>query len=280
VIEQETGTTRIPIDDISILVTSGPNIRMSTQSQAILAERETCMLLLGKDHMPTAMTIPMVANARQARVTEAQATLSPDEKDALWQVIVRRKIANQATVLGILGLDGSRAVARMVCDVAPGDATGKEGAAARRYFQELSPGLNRRKEGPFNSALNYGYAIVRAAVARSLVTTGFVPAMGIHHHSQLNAFNLVDDVMEPLRPTVDLLAIQVASKESALTREQRERLREVLQAEVLLGGHRMSVLAVTQIMSETFRRAVAAREPQKMVLPTVLPCRIIPAVTE
>lgn len=149
----------------------------------LLAEQSVLVLLIGRNHMPQSMTIPMVSNARQAKVVAAQVSITERLRGEIWQRIVKQKITNQGQALAIAGLDGSERILSFVPEVLPGDKTNAEGAAAREYFQFLHPGLNRRTDDPFNSALNYGYAIVRALIARALVTTGFIPALGIHHRS-------------------------------------------------------------------------------------------------
>lgn len=225
---QEQGTASIPLEDIAILIADAPNIRLSTMCLGELSAHHVMVVTMGKKHLPSTLTIPMVANARQSRVVARQASMSENLRDALWKQVVTPKIKNQARALAILGLEGAEEVWSYSLDICPGDPDNREGAAARCYFQHLQPGLNRRCDDPLNSALNYGYAIVRSAVARSLVVAGFVPALGIHHHSQLNAFNLADDVMEPLRPVVDLLALETVGTSCELSRQQRSKLRSVL----------------------------------------------------
>lgn len=198
---REDAECTIPLSDIIMVVCMGANIRISTMALGLLAESSIMVLILGRNHMPQSMVVPMVSNARQAKVTAAQVATTRRLRDEIWQRIVRQKILNQARALAIAGLDGAEAVSVYARCVLPGDKGNAEGAAAREYFQFLHPGLNRRCDDPFNSALNYGYAIVRALVARALVITGFIPAIGIHHRSQLNAFNLADDLIEPFGPS-------------------------------------------------------------------------------
>ncbi|MST72457.1 type II CRISPR-associated endonuclease Cas1 [Olsenella porci] len=188
----------------------------------------------------------------------------------LWKRVVVSKIENQARALSILGLDGAEEVWSFSLGVCPGDPDNREGVAARCYFQHLQPDLNRRCRDPLNSALNYGAAIVQAAVARSLVVAGFVPALGIHHHSQLNAFNLADDIMEPLRPVVDILALEVVESSCELSRQQRSKLRGVLLRTVCLENQKMTVLRATNRMGESLRGATTCEDASLMLTPTIL----------
>ncbi len=182
--------------------------------------------------------------------------------------MVVSKIENQARALSILGLDGAEEVWSFSLGVCPGGPDNREGVAARCYFQHLQPGLNRRCRDPLNSALNYGAAIVRAAMARSLVVAGFVPALGIRHHSQLSAFNLADDIMEPLRPVVDILALEVVESSCELSRQQRSKLRGVLLRTVCRGTKteytayrkRLVALGYSLVQPEVYIRAVPSRK--------------------
>lgn len=165
VVIQGKGTASIPLRDIMTLVVCGPNTRMSTMAQEMLGQNKVVMLHLGRNHHPVAMLLPTVGCVRQARVSQAQASLSPDLQARIWQSIIAQKIANQAHALRILGLEGSD---QLICcseQVLPGDSDNREGHAAKLYFQFLKPGFNRRVEDSLNSALNYGYAIVRALMA-------------------------------------------------------------------------------------------------------------------
>lgn len=235
VVIQDKGTASVPVRDIMVLVVCGPNIRMSTMAQTMLAEGKVTMLFLGRNHHPSAMTLPMVGNVRQARVAQMQAAMPAELRARLWQSIVVRKIQNQARALALLGLEGAEQLWECSSRVLLSDADNREGHAAKLYFQYLQPGLNRREEDPLNSALNYGYAIARAIVAREVVCAGLVPSLGLHHCSQLNPFNLVDDLMEPLRPSIDLLALEVAGRSCRLSPKRRRALREVGRLSVLMG---------------------------------------------
>ncbi len=267
IVAMDEETVTIPIEDILMLIADAPNVRLSTMCLSMLAEHRVMVVTMGRNHLPSSLTIPTVSNARQTRVAIAQAGLEKDLADRLWSRVVVRKMLNQADALEALGVEGAMVVRSFASQVEVGDPTNREGAAAHCYFSHLKPGLNRRKGDPLNSALNYGYAIVRAAMARSLVTAGFVPALGIHHHSQLNAFNLADDLMEPFRPVVDLRAVEVAGADEKLSSAQRKSLRGVLYDEVRLGSGRTSVLRAIESMSTGLRGAIYCRDACLLPLP-------------
>jgi len=277
-VKQDDRSVTIPVTDMLMLVVSGPNIRMSTMAQTLLADAHVIICHLGRNHHPAALTIPMVANARQTKVAYEQVGASQELCDLLWQRIVTRKIEYQARALAILGLEGAEEVWAFSQNVLPGDVGNAEGAAARAYFSHLHPGLNRRTDDPLNACLNYGYAIVRAIIARDLVTTGFIPAFGLHHHSQLIAFNLTDDMIELYRPCVDLIASEVVTTAKRLSREQRSRLRDAAFTAVHMRGRKVTLVNAAGIAADSLRSAIAHENPELLELPGLLEPEIIDPV--
>ena len=269
-VEQESRSVTIPVNDTIMLIVGGPNIRMTTMAQTLLADSNVVVLHLGKNRHPAALTVPMVANARQTKVAYEQVGAISDLSDLIWQRIVTQKIENQARALAILGLGGAEEVWEFSRSVLPGDVGMCDGAAARAYFSFLHPGLNRRTDDPLNSCLNYGYAIVRAANARALVTTGFIPCFGLHHHSQLNAFNLADDMIEPHRPCVDIMACEVLGPSNRLSKEQRSRLRETVHMAVMVEGRKISILEAVDAAADSLHEAIRHNDPGLLKLPVVI----------
>lgn len=280
VVMQDKGTATIPLRDILIIVVCGPNIRISTMAQTVMATNKIAMLFLGCNHHPAAMLLPEVGYARQARVVQTQASASPQLRSELWRQIVVKKIENQARALAILGLEGAESLWASSHNVLPGDVSNREGYAAQRYFQYLQPGLNRRVEDPLNSALNYGYAIVRAIMAREVVCAGLAPALGLHHRSQLNPFNLVDDLMEPFRPSIDLLAVGVAGKTCRLSAKQRAALREAPRVAVRMDDDDVSIQEAARALVRSFREAIVEDEPSLLALPATVPTELLEIVEE
>ena len=280
IVIQDRGTASIPVRDISVLVVCGPNIRMSTLAQTMLANSKVVMLFLGRNHHPAAMLLPTIGNARQARAAQAQAALSAHTRDVLWQSIIMQKIENQARALAFLGLEGSEQLLQCARNVLPNDSDNREGHAAKQYFQFLQPGLNRRVDDPLNSALNYGYAIVRALMAREVVCAGLIPSLGLHHCSQLNSFNLVDDLMEPLRPSIDILATSVASTSCRLSRKQRAALREAGRLCVLMNGKPTSVSLATRGIAQSLRSSLVHDDPSLLRVPVAQPFELLEVMEE
>lgn len=155
-----------------------------------------------------------------------------------------------------------------------------EAMAAKDYFAFYHEGLNRRTEDPVNSRLNYGYAIIRSYIARTLVVTGFHPTFGIHHDSQLNAFNLADDLIEPYRPMVDLTAHQNIDSNQMLTKAERRELAHVLHNACVQDGAKMNVMSAIDIMCESLKRILLDESKEKLKLPYVLPVESLEGITE
>ena len=269
-ITQEEGSALIALEDLAGLVLAGPDIRISSLALSALAEWEIAVVICGTKQMPTAHLIPDTANARQALLARQQVYMTDELKDAIWQRLITRKIENQARALAILGKERVAEVAAFAAAVEPGDPQNAEGSAAQLYFPALHEGLNRRTDDPFNSVLNYGYAIIRAALAKSICATGFIACFGVHHANQYNNFNLADDLIEPFRPIVDVMAPAVVQPSLHLSKEQRHRLVGVLHHQCLLEGSKTTVLKAVERVVDSFRRVVESGDAGKLITPVVL----------
>lgn len=268
-------TVWIPTEDIAVLVLENPRVHISSAALSLLAEQGVAVAVCDRKHMPSGLLLPHCQFSRQLAVTRRQLNLSLPQRKRLWQRIVRSKIENQAACLDTLGLDGSAKLRGYAASVQSGDASGMEAAAARLYFRRLIPDATRRApEGP-GASLDYGYAILRAAIARSLVGHGFYPAVGLHHDSQLNAFNLADDVLEPFRPFADLVAVGQGADPSG--REGRQALVSTLQMTCLVDDREHSVLTAVDAAVASLARAQAEGDSALLTLPRVIVPADIPA---
>ena len=182
--------------------------------------------------------------------------------------------------MSILGLDGAEMIGAYAAGLNDNNVDYIEALAARDYFQYYSAGLNRRCDDPINSRLNYGYAILRTAIARSLVMAGFHTAFGIHHNNQFNPFNLADDFIEPFRPVLDMLVHQNIASNVRLTPQDRRVLSQILYMACSMNHSQMSVLAAIQSMVESYKRILLHETTEALMLPTILPTEFLPGVTE
>ncbi len=232
-----------PVEDLGFIIVETGQVTITSSCIQNLAEANVALVICDASHVPSAQLLPFAAHSTTQETTSAQFDATDAVQGRLWRQIVRAKIINQSALLERLGHDSmARRLRNMADEVKNRDPENKEAQAARIYFGELapSPDFTRDREGSWpNAALNYGYAILRAAVARALVGSGLNCLRGIHHHNRYNAFALADDVMEPYRPFVDQYVLgkvrpfDVPSEE--LTREIRARLLEMLTCDVKLG---------------------------------------------
>lgn len=221
---------RVPLDDIGVLLCNARGLSYSNDLMTELARRGVAVVLCGTNYLPTAWLWPLEGHHVQAMRMRCQLEASLPLRKRLWQRIVREKIAQQSNVLELLQLN-SGSVKAMARRVRSGDPDNVEAQAARKYWPLLFGDDFRRDRyggGP-NPFLNYGYTVLRAAVARAVVAAGLHPSLGIHHHNRLNPMCMVDDLMEPFRPFVDYTSVRlVAESKKELTPESKQALAEVL----------------------------------------------------
>lgn len=204
IIEQEKKTS-FPLEDVaSVLIESG-QVSITSYTLQKMCEYGIVMFVCDSKHMPGGYICPMNCYHRQKKLIHKQINLSKPLAKQLWKDIITRKIQNQAKCLEILGISGYERLYEISNNVLSGDTANSEAGAAAVYFRLLfGKGFTRGADNISNAALDYGYAILRGFVARNLVVHGLEPCLGIHHHSELNNFNLADDIIEPFRPIVDL----------------------------------------------------------------------------
>ena len=278
-ITNQDGIIMIPLEDLTTIVCSGANIRMSTMAQAQIAEAGISLMIIDEKYHPSCILVPIRSNVRQTLVIRNQIMLNPDVKDQLWKQIIMRKIENQARALTLLGRDGSEKILRYT-STASDEIDAIEANAAKDYFHYLHPGLNRRNDDPVNSCLNYGYAVIRNAIIRAVILAGFQPALGIHHDNYLNAFNLADDLIEPWRAMVDLIALRDPGTSTVLSRSKRKEIAMVLHHACMVNDTKVSVLSGIDEMVGSFRNRIVTGDASNLKLPIILPIEVLEAVKE
>lgn len=212
--EKDTGEVKtVPIEDLGHIVFEHPQITFTQSVIQLLAENNTAVIFCDEKFHPSSMLLHLDTHYIQSERFKYQITATEPLKKQLWQQTVRQKILNQAAILGSQGLseDSLKYKAKQVKS---GDSTNEEAKAARIYWSKLFDFDFRRERfghAP-NPALNYGYAILRAATARALAGSGLLATLGIHHRNKYNSFCLADDIMEPYRPFVDRIVIDMFNK--------------------------------------------------------------------
>ncbi|GHT79487.1 CRISPR-associated endonuclease Cas1 [Bacteroidia bacterium] len=203
----------IPIEDIGVMVLDNKQITITHGLIEALLANNCALITCDSARMPVGLLLPLSGNTLQSERFTAQIEASLPLKKQLWQQTIQAKIENQATVLKQCRGAEVRNMLAWVNQVKSGDSENLEGRAAAYYWKNLFPdidGFTRGREGvPPNNLLNYGYAILRAVIARALVASGLLPTFGIHHHNRYNAYCLADDIMEPYRPFVDRLVVEI-----------------------------------------------------------------------
>ena len=195
---------KVPINDVSAVIAHGYQITYSNELLVRLAERSIPVVLNDSHHVPVGVLISIAGNIDQAKRFDAQIAASVPTHKRMWAEVVRAKVKQQAILLDFLDKRGKR-LWDLSEKVKSGDPENIEAQAARVYWQRLlgSDFRRDRKQPGINSLLNYGYTVLRAATARSVVAAGLHPTIGIHHKNETNPFRLVDDLMEPFRPFID-----------------------------------------------------------------------------
>ena len=246
---KESVVKRIPIEDIGVVVLDHKQITITQGAISALLDNNVAVISCDEHRMPSGLMLPLDGNTTQSERFRDQIEASLPLKKQLWQQTIQAKILNQSTVLYRqrgLKCGNMEAWAKQVKS---GDADNLEGRAAAFYWQNLFghiKGFHRDREGvPPNNLLNYGYAILRAVVARSLVGSGLLPTLGIHHHNRYNAYCLADDIMEPYRPYVDKLVAEIVDSGADitnLTKEIKGQLLSIPVLDVVINGRRSPLM--------------------------------------
>lgn len=210
---QDSGETKsAPIEDVGLLILDHQQITITQGLLAKLLENNVALITCDKTHHPTGMLLNLDGHTLQSHRFQAQVDATVPLKKQLWQQTVTSKIENQAAMLAFCR-EENKLLLSLAASVKSGDSDNCEAQAAVYYWKRVFPDFlefRRDREGPPpNNLLNYGYAILRALVARSLTASGLLPTLGIHHRNQYNAYCLADDIMEPYRPYVDYLVWQI-----------------------------------------------------------------------
>lgn len=251
----------IPIEDIGVVVLDNRQITITQGVVEALLENNCAIITCDNAHLPVGLMLPLCGNTTQSERFRLQIDASLPLKKQLWQQTVQCKIRNQAAVLQNTRNTIVKNMLAWAGEVKSGDSDNLEGRAAAYYWRNLFPdilGFTRDRNGlPPNNLLNYGYAILRAVVARALVGSGLLPTLGIHHHNRYNAYCLADDIMEPYRPYVDALVCRLVSDEhitEELTTELKRELLQIPTLDVVINGKRSPLMvAVGQTTASLYR---------------------------
>ena len=258
--DKDQSVTR-PIEDIGVVIVDNKQITLTSGLIEALLGNNCALITCDSSHLPVGLMLPLCGNTTQSERFRHQLSASLPLKKQLWQQTISQKIANQAQVLKeCFGVE----VGNMLSwskNVKSGDSDNLEARAAAYYWRNMFDDEDvfiRDREGePPNNLLNYGYAILRAIVARGLVSSGLLPTLGIHHHNRYNAYCLADDIMEPYRPYVDELVVNIRKEfdnTDFLDKEIKKRLLSIPTIEVRINNHRRPLMvAVSETTASLYK---------------------------
>ena len=265
-----------PIEDLGVVIVD--DVR-ATYTQSVfleLLDAGATVLVSGRNHLPVGIMLPLDAHHVQTERHRAQIAAKEPVKKRVWQALIRAKIAQQAAVLTHF-TGGHAGLAHMAGRVRSGDPENLEAQAAQRYWPRLFGAVFRRDRDAdgVNALLNYGYAVIRAAVARAIVAAGLIPSLGVHHRNRSNPFCLADDLFEPYRPYVDwrvklLMDDETNSPPDLSQRETRAALLSLFNETVQVDERRLPLLYAIQAGATSLCRALTGGD-RSLALPEGLP---------
>ena len=269
-----------PIEDIGIVILDNKRITITQGLLEALLENNCAVITCDSHSLPVGLMLPLYGNSTQNERFREQLDSSLPLRKQLWQQTIKAKIDNQAAVLSLCTSVPIKVLERLSADVRSGDPENTEGRAAAYYWKNIFSNFpilrnfTRDRNGmPPNNLLNYGYAILRAIVARALVSNGLLPTLGIHHHNRYNAYCLADDIMEPYRPYVDELVVSIIKEfgctDLQLSKEIKVRLLSIPTIDVTINGKRSPLMvAVTQTTASLYKCFIG--ELRRIAYPTRL----------
>ena len=275
VVSFEDGSSkRIPIEDLYCVVIDNRDLVLTVPVLSSLSEHNVHVVLTNEKHMPVSEIYPLNTNFHCYRILKKQLNMDEGFKGEIWRRIVQRKIDNQAVCLENQWAE-RELVTRMrelSSEVELNDITNREAISAKLYFRNLfGSEFVRFSDDTINAFLNYGYAIIRSGVAKSLVVHGFTCVMGVHHISETNEFNLADDFMEPLRPVVDNWVVNNTDCfAEGLSKHVKNELVSLVNSEILFDGKVMKIRYAIDSMIKSFVTSIETHNPERLILPEIL----------
>lgn len=264
----------IPVEDIGVVVLDNKQITLTQGLMEALLANNTAVVSCDARSMPAGLLLPLSGNTIQQERFTDQINSSLPLRKQLWQQTIKAKIENQAAVLRKHTSAESKCMNVWASDVKSGDSDNLEGRAAAYYWKNLFiPYIDKfvrgREAAPPNNLLNYGYAILRALIARALVSSGLLPTLGIHHHNRYNAYCLADDIMEPYRPYVDELVLSIVKSGQdyeELTKDLKAQLLSIPTIDVQISGKRSPLMIAASTTTASLAKCFGG-EIRKIIYP-------------
>lgn len=271
-IDKGEGDIWIPLDDISMIVLDNLKIEVTVRLMSTLAEHNIGVVICNMDHLPIGFYSSYDNHSRVSKCIGYQINKAQEFYDAFWKAIVYQKIINQKQVLEMLEKsENIDKLEKLVSEINDGDKTNREAHAAKVYFNSLmGTTFSRGNEDILlNSGLDYGYTIIRAYIARLCVGYGLNSQLGIHHKNEFNRFNLIDDLMEPIRPFIDLYAYRILDGEKYFKVDHRRKLVNFLNHKVLYMDKKMFIANMIEEYISQYA-AMLAEKRDTVVFPQII----------
>ncbi|MDB2107404.1 type II CRISPR-associated endonuclease Cas1 [Clostridium paraputrificum] len=261
---------QVPIEDITTIMIEGNGVTLTNRLLSKLCDNNVITYVCNDKYIPNAVVLPLNSHYKSYRTFKNQLNQSEAFKKRIWQMIVKQKLYNQGECLKLCGKNENELKA-LSKKVESGDKGNKEAIGAKFYFHELfGKEFARNSSSGINSALNYGYTILRGAIARTLVSYGFNTVIGVNHCNELNNFNLADDFIEPFRPIIDLWTFNNVSKDDILDKDHRISLVDLLNYECIIAGQKHSVLNAIDKMISSYSSCCEKKDYSKLLLPRLI----------
>jgi CRISPR-associated protein Cas1 len=263
----------VPIEDIGILVLEHPQITLTNGVILQITANNGIIIGCNEQHLPASLMLPYEGHSELSKRYQQQITASLPLQKNLWKQLIEAKIYNQAQLLAQENKNNKRLI-HLLANVMAGDSSNCEAQAAIHYWDKIFdiPFFERDRYGlPPNHLLNYGYSILRAVTARALVASGLLPALGIFHRNKYNAYCLADDMMEPYRPFVDQIVLQIIETdglEEQLSLSAKQKLLQICTQDVLLDGKESPLMVAMSRTTNSLQQCYEGNV-RKLLLPTL-----------
>lgn len=264
--------TALALEDISAIIVDANQYTVSGNLLSAMAEYGIAFFSCAQNHVPNGVFMPFHSHSRASLMANRQIELTEPFKKRIWQKIIKTKIANQAQCVKLIEKSGHEKLFAMADSVQSGDDGNIESAAARHYWECIFGNFNRQnKTDVRNSLLNYSYAVMRGLLARHLCAYGLLPCFGMHHRSELNAFNLADDIIEPFRPLIDLHVYLLEKQrpvENELTPRDKQTLVDIINKNCKTGDEVVTIMKAAELSCASLAACIREKDFNRLALPS------------
>lgn len=264
-IEQDE-TITVPLEDISTIILENMQIEITNYLLSACGEYNITLFSCDKKHQPNVILTPFYRHSRNSKIAAMHINMPEPLKKRMWQKIIQQKIKNQSDVLKLLFDNDCLDI--FLKKVKSGDTTNIEGQAAKQYWAVLFNNFKRHENTKQNAVLDYGYAIIRGTISKYIATAGLIPCFGVHHCNELNSFNLTEDLIEPFRPFVDILAASISPSDSEkLNKEDKAYLLNILNMQCKLKNEHITIQNACEKVCQTLVKCIENNDSNLLELP-------------